>query len=249
MLCAADDNYVKPLAVMLMSAAQNLRDGHSLQVIVLDGGISEPSWGGLKESLVDLPVSIFSLRPELDDVKELGISHHITHTAYLRLLAGRLLPESVDRVIYLDSDLLVCDDLCKLWDEPLDGQYALAVPDIACPFVDTRYANCNFKKSSPYFAAIAPIANWKELGISPSSPYFNSGVMVLNIARMRTEKIEHKLLACLRSNKKHVWCWDQYALNVVFANQWKPLPLKWNQGAHVLSTRMQIAIRWIKRSS
>ena len=41
-----------------------------------------------------------------------------------------------------------------------------------------------------------------------------------------------KLLACLRDNQKFVWCWDQYALNVVFAGQWSKLPLRWNQGAH-----------------
>ena len=56
--------------------------------------------------------------------------------------------------------------------------------------------------------------------------------MVLNIQRMREEAVEHQLLQCLRENKKHVWCWDQYALNVVFAGAWKPLPLHWNVGAH-----------------
>ena len=114
----------------------------------------------------------------------------------------------------------------------LQDEYALAVPDVACPFIDSRHAQCNFSMSSPYFAAISPIANWKELNLNPSDRYFNSGVMVLNIKRMREEAIGEKLLACLTKNRKYVWCWDQYALNVVFANGWKPLPLKWNQGAH-----------------
>ncbi len=56
--------------------------------------------------------------------------------------------------------------------------------------------------------------------------------MVLNLARWRAESIEQRLLACLRENRKFVWCWDQYALNVVFAGQWGQLPLRWNQGAH-----------------
>ena len=57
--------------------------------------------------------------------------------------------------------------------------------------------------------------------------------MVLNLARWREESIDQKLLACLRDNEKYVWCWDQYALNVVFAGQWKQLPSRWNQGFHV----------------
>lgn len=232
-LCAADDNYVKPLAVMLRSAAESLQAGNSLSVIVLDGGIEEANWVSLKESLANLPIQLFSIRPSFDEVQSLVISHHITHTAYLRLLAGRLLPDSIDKVIYLDSDVLVCDDLTKLWDRPLGDAMALAVPDIACPFVDARFADCNFEKSSPYLAAISPIGNWRELGLNPAAPYFNSGVLVMNIKRMREEHVEQKLLDCLTQNEKYVWCWDQYALNIVFANQWKPLPLRWNQGAHV----------------
>ena len=232
-MCAADDNYVKPLAVMLQSAAQNVRVGNQLQVIVLDGGISEANWSGLKETLADLPIELFSIRPDIAAVSDLATSHHITHTAYLRLLAGRILPDSIDKVIYLDSDLLICDDLSELWELPLGDQFALAVPDVACPYVDARYAKSNFAKSSPYMAAISPIANWQELGIAPHAPYFNSGVMVLNIKRMRDEKIEHRLLECLKQNQKFVWCWDQYALNVVFSDSWTALPLKWNQGAHV----------------
>jgi len=57
--------------------------------------------------------------------------------------------------------------------------------------------------------------------------------MVLNIRRWREESIDQKLLACLRDNAEHVWCWDQYALNVVFAGQWGRMPLRWNQGAHI----------------
>lgn len=232
-LCAADNNYVKPLTVMLRSAAENLRVGYNLRVIILDGGIEEASWSGLRESLVGLPIQLFAIRPSFEAVKSLGISHHVTHTAYLRLLAGRLLPDSIDKVIYLDSDVLVCDDLTKLWERPLDDAMALAVPDVACPFVDARFADCNFEKASPYLAAISPIENWRELGLNPAAPYFNSGVLVLNIRRMREERIEQKLLECLQDNQRFVWCWDQYALNVVFADQWKPLPLRWNQGAHV----------------
>ena len=232
LLCAADDNYVRPLAVTLHSAVRHLRAGSRLQVVLLDGGISEANWNGLQETFVDLPIEINVIRPDLEDVQSLATSHHITHTAYLRLLAGRLLPDTVDRAIYLDSDVLVQDDLTELWETELGHNYCLAVPDVACPNIDFRQAGVNFKKASPYLATLSPIRNWQQLGLDPAAPYFNSGVMVLNIKRMREDRIEERLLACLRENQKFVWCWDQYALNVVFANQWQPLPARWNQGAH-----------------
>ena len=231
-LCAADDNYVRPLAVTLHSAVTHLRDGNRLQVILMDGGMSPASWELLRQTFDGLPIEISVIRPDLEEVRKLSTSHHITHTAYLRLLAGRLLPDSIDRVIYLDSDLLVQDDLSLLWEMELGDDYCRAVPDVACPNVDFRKAKSNFKKASPYLAALSPIRNWKQLGLDPSAKYFNSGVMILNIRRMRDEKIETQLLECLRQNQRYVWCWDQYALNVVFADAWQPLPARWNQGAH-----------------
>ena len=238
-LCAADENYVKPLAVTLYSAASNLAPGHRLQVVVLDGGISESSWGGLRETLLDLPITVQIIRPDLNQVSDLMTSHHISHAAYLRLLASKILPDHVEKVVYLDSDLLVLDDVTKLWQIDLGDAYAAASVDIACPFVDAREHFEEHQTSSarfgsvPYIAAISPIPNWRELGIDGSAAYFNSGVMVLNLKRWRQDDISRKLFDCLRENREHVWCWDQYALNVVFAGNWKPLEPKWNQGTHV----------------
>ena len=132
-LCAADDNYAKPLAVMLHSAATNLRVGNHLNIVLMDGGISESSWVGLRETLLDLPITIHVLQPDRDEISDLGTSHHITHTAYFRLLAARLLPDSIDKVIYLDSDVLVKDDLMELWDMQLEGNYCLAAIDTLVP--------------------------------------------------------------------------------------------------------------------
>lgn len=233
-LCAADENYVKPLAVMLHSAASNLGSGRHLHVVLFDGGISEDSYSGIRESLVDLPISIDVLKPDLSKVNDLMTSHHITHTAYLRLMAARLLPDSIDKVIYLDSDVLVVDDLSQMWELDLDDYYCLAATDIACPYVDAREVdNPEFQRAKPYLATISPIVNWKDLGIDGDANYFNSGVMVLNLEKWRRENVEQRLFDCLRQNSKFVWCWDQYALNVVFAGKWGELPLKWNQGAHV----------------
>ena len=235
-LCAADNHYVKPLAVTLRSAAASLRsDGH-LHVILMDGGISESSFAALDATLRDLPISVNVLTIDPTELKDLGISHHITHTAYFRLLAGRLLPPEIKKVIYLDSDVLVAADLTELWNLELGDHYCLAAPDIACPYIDAYVAckqNPSIKRAVPYFAAVSPVSNWRELGIEGQAHYFNSGVMVLNLQRWRTESIEKKLLACLHENTAHVWCWDQYALNVVFAGQWGMMPLRWNQGAHI----------------
>ena len=232
-LCAADDAYAMPLATTLKSIADHLAVGSMAHVYLVDAGISESSWMALKETIVSCDLQLNVIQGDPESLQHLQTSHHISHAAYFRLLAAELLPENLDRVIYIDSDMLVRDDISQLWNLELADNYCLAVPDIACPFVDARYADCNFRHSSPYMAVISPIRNWQQLGLDGSAPYFNSGLMVINLKAWRRDKLSEQFLQCLEHNKEYVWCWDQYALNVVMAGRWKTLPMRWNQGAHV----------------
>ncbi len=233
-VCACDDHYAMPLTVMLHSAARHLAPDSRLLVYFIDGGLSESSWMAIRESLIDLPIDVYSIQPDYSLVEHLHTSHHVTPAAYLRLLTAEMLPAHVDKAIYLDSDLLIRDDLTQLWDLPLDEHYCLAVPDIACPFIDARTGCHNFRHAGPYLAAWQPVPNYRELGMDPLAEYFNSGVMVLNLDLWREDQVAAQMLDCLEQNEQHIWCWDQYALNVVFHGRWGRLPVRWNQGAHCL---------------
>ena len=231
-MCAADDAYVIPLAVTLTSAAQHLSPGNRLRVYLVDAGIQEANWHGLRESLAREPVEIVRIPANVARLQHLKTSHHISHTAFIRLLAAQWLPASLDRVIYLDSDLLFRDDLSQLWGLDLGGAYCAAVPDIACPYIDARFAHCNFRRSAPYMATLNPIRNWRQFGLNPGAHYFNSGLMLIDLVAWRENSLGDRFLKCLADHPRDVWCWDQYALNVVLANHWKRLPLRWNQGTH-----------------
>ncbi len=233
LVCAADDAYAMPLAVTLRSMSNHLSPQVTARVFVLDGGISEISWAGLKETLADTSIELCAIRPDVNSLADLSISHHISHTAYFRLLSAELLPTEIDKAIYLDSDLLIRDDLVQLWDRPLGNSYCLATVDIACPYIDARLGCANFRLASPYLAARRPIRNYRKLDLDGRGEYFNSGVMVMNLARWRRDNVAERLLRCLRDNQRFVWCWDQYALNVVFAGEWDRFSPRWNQGAHV----------------
>lgn len=233
LVCACDNHYAMPLTVMLHSAASHLGSGYRLQVWFVDGGLSEASWIALRETLADLPIDVWAIQPDYALVEHLHTSHHVTPAAYLRLLTAELLPPHVSRALYLDSDVLVCADLAELWNISLEGHLLAAVPDIACPYVDARYMDSALRKSIPYLAALTPVPNYRELGMNPASPYFNSGVMLIDVDKWRQDQLAARMLECLDRHRDHIWCWDQYALNVVCHGDWKPLSMKWNQGAHV----------------
>lgn len=232
LLCATDDAYVMPLAAMLYSAGENLRVGSRLLVMILDGGVSEENKQKLRESLVDLPIDLNWISFNAEILNRFEVSHHVSHTAYYRLLLSEVLPEQLDKVLYLDCDLLIQGDLMELWEQDLGESTLMAVPDVACPYVDATRGMKNFKRANPYLAAFRPIRNYQELGIDESSLYFNSGVMLIDVQKWRRDQVTNKLLQCMSSNQSFIWCWDQYALNVVLHGKWKPLDMRWNLGSH-----------------
>lgn len=237
LMCATDQGYVQPLAASLASVCQFVSQDRDatpwLQLVLLDGGMDEPSWSKFSGFLNQLRIRTIRVRAGAEAVSHLAISHHISHTAYFRLLSSQWLPDWIDRVIYLDCDTIVQDDLTRLWDETQgDDHEVWAVPDVACPFIDARRGCADYERFGPYLAAITPVANYRELGFSGDEWYFNSGVMILNLAQWRARGRSAELLECLEKNARYIWCWDQYALNVVFRQRWGRLPLRWNFGSH-----------------
>lgn len=231
---AADENFALPLAVTVRSALDNLDPECKLQIYVLDGGIRPATRAKLEQSW---PAGRYSVRWVPFDASvlaEVPLSGHVNHMTYARIVVQRLLPATVDRVIYLDADLIVLGDLAQLWTEPMAGAWCLAVQDCAAPSMDAD-ATPTFKRCAPHLGARVPVANYRELGFDATDPYLNGGVLVLDLAAWRREAVDVQLIDCLEQHREHVRWWDQYALNVVLHGQWRPLDHRWNQGANTFS--------------
>ncbi len=139
---------------------------------------------------------------------------------YGRWLLAELLPSSLDRVIYLDTDLIVQDDLRQLVAHLPEGVAVAAAPDM--PF-----ASC---KLSTYFLFYRP--HLRALGLSTRrGEIFNTGVLVLSLETWRREAIADQLIhgrddmlakgLCLRLQ-------DQDVMNVVLVNSTHILSPLWN---------------------
>ncbi|TWT47396.1 glycosyltransferase family 8 protein [Botrimarina hoheduenensis] len=230
---AADEGYAIPLAVTLRSAVSAMRPETKMRLVVLDGGITPESRGRLMAAVKDPRVRVDWLLQDTAVLDGLPVFGHVTVAAYLRLLLPKILPTSIERVIYLDSDMLVRRDLSDLWAESQDDAPILAVQDIAAPWMNSEVVADNYAQRFPYLAAAKPVANYEQLGIRPEAPYFNSGLLVMNLTQWREEQIAEQVMQCLIDQHEHVLWWDQYALNVVLADRWRALDFRWNQGAHV----------------
>ena len=143
-----------------------------------------------------------------DDIKGFT-SDHISKAAYLRLTIDQVLPETITKVIYFDTDLVVLDDVEKLWALSLEGKPIGAV----CDFGILKSKRMRRQK-------------FETLGLPEGTPYFNSGVLVIDLQQWRKKKYGSLVIdnVTKHSFRHH----DQDGLNKVFMNNWKNIPLRWN---------------------
>lgn len=219
-VCGSDDNYAMPLAVTLYSALVNLEKGCTY-LYIIDGGISNRSKERLQRVLdfKHIHISIdWVIPPDLESLSDLQTHSWITTAAYLRLLIPNILPEQFEKAIYLDCDLQVEANLKNLWEQEIRRYALLAVRDLGTPYVSSRWG----------------IAKYRELGLAPETPYFNSGVLVINLQRWRAENISQRVIEYLRKYHQYVHLGEQEGLNAVLANEWGRLDYKWNLISRIL---------------
>jgi lipopolysaccharide biosynthesis glycosyltransferase len=142
---------------------------------------------------------------------QLDLCRYISTAMYLRLFLPQLLPSRVDRLLYLDADVLVNGDLAALWDVPLGDAPLAAVRD-------------NLARSMGYEGGV-PGAGPEVRG---SAPYFNSGVLLMNLPAWRRLEITDRCLRYLVEHRDRLRFPDQDALNLVCYDRWVRLKSIWN---------------------
>ena len=219
--CATDTKYVMPLAVMLRSLLMHRKEPLPLVVYVLDGGVSEDDKTRLCTSCASDGVEIHWLPLGHASFPGLPLWGGMSPMTYARLLLPELLPESLHKIIWLDSEMIVQGDITALWNAELGDWAALAVQDLVVPHFSSRYG----------------VPRYIELGLAGNAKYFNAGVMVVNLDWWRRNQVAHKVLRYLRDNRQGVYFHDQEGLNVALANHWRELDPRWNQIASVAGRR------------
>lgn len=140
---------------------------------------------------------------DISEIKNIEAKNHVSISAYIKVYLEDLLNDW-NETIYLDSDLILEDDISNLW--------SLRNNDILLQAVwNPKY---NFDNH--------------VFGLEKEDKTFNSGVMILNLNQMREEKTKEKLLLFLKTKNHLTKLNDQAAFNAIFVNRWGELPLKWN---------------------
>jgi lipopolysaccharide biosynthesis glycosyltransferase len=201
---AADDNYAGPLRVVIASLVRHCGTD-VLDIWVIDGGISRDNREKIR-ALIDPVRHGIEFR-----VMETGISlggrtqAHLSNAALLRLFVPALFPD-LARCIYLDVDVFVFAPVKLLWDTDLSG-YPLGLVESAWGYY---------------------LGYKSRLGIAAAEPYFNSGVMLMDLDRLRRWGSVERCLDFLARRKDTIRFADQDVINGVMKGRVRPLHPRWN---------------------
>ena len=195
-----DENYVLPTKVSLASligAAQ----GEEVLVTIVADNVSPTS----RQSLLGMQTSNVHIRlVEADpSLKNINVEHPCITKADLNKFYLCDFVKDADILLYLDGDTLLYPGFLSIFKTDLSNAYAAVVPDM----VSMRELNWH-----------------RELGIEC---YFNAGVMLVNLAKIRADSLPPKFIADI-TNRANALFMDQDTLNVVFGRQIVKISLAFN---------------------
>jgi lipopolysaccharide biosynthesis glycosyltransferase len=209
---AADEGFSRPLAVTVRSIVAHFTPGRELDLNLCDMGIS-PRSRALIEQVAQHPgVRLRWISNLREKVAHLPQSwSHISAATYARLFIPALLPQSADKALYLDCDLIVRRCVGELFDVPVDDFAAMGVANAGAPYVSSPLG-------LPY---------WWRFGRKADEVNFNAGVLLMNLSAWRDGDVTGAALDYLA--KDHVFQGDQAAINAVLPGRIGELDPRWNQ--------------------
>jgi len=214
-LFCAEPGYYRHAAVAAVSLAEN-NPGFHANIHVLTCTEDAVAEAMLKDSLAAYErVSLVFHHVSHGRLEAVFFDRHITKEAYLRFLAPEFFPAHVSRVLYLDCDLVILDELAPLWNMDLHGKAIAAAPDF------------------PWDQNGTLPGRLAALGLGASQTYVNSGVLVLDLDRWRRDGIPDRLFAYARERGSALAFHDQDTINAVLRDDIHVVDCRWNLQARM----------------
>lgn len=197
LVSTADNKYTPYLGVMLYSLILNKNPDTTITFNIIDGGISTKDKTALLKMAKGTNLSIQFLKIDKDFYKDLRIDGHISQATYYRISIPDLVDDKIKKILYIDCDTIIMRDLSDLW---------------------------NIDISNHYLAAV------REWGLTKNEPrpdsYFNAGVLLLNLEKLRKDNIMSKVKLYIEKNRPTMW--DQDGLNAIIRDNYLSLSPKFN---------------------
>lgn len=204
---AFDEGYVTPFYVLLTSLFVNNKNS-SIVIHIIATGISEDSKNSIQSFIAVNGASIIFYDVSGKGIEQFVLPDHeenyLSAAIYYRLFFPFLVSEKIKKLLYIDVDTLVVGDLGEIFHLNTQSCAAAAVTDTDMP---VRV----------------------DLGIGSAADYFNSGVLLIDIAQWKRQCITERALEIIANEPGRIKQYpDQDALNMVLKDNWYKLPSCYN---------------------
>lgn len=218
-----DDFYVHAGGALLYSILVNSDKSRNYDILVLEDGISNKNMKSLDAMTArhdNVSIRFFDINA-FSEIQGVHTRGHFSPATYARLFISKLFKRQ-RKVLFIDADTILNADPAPLLDIELGANLVAAVKDIVMEgFV--RYG-----APSDEHSGFLPAGRYlsEYLGLVEPDGYFQAGLIVFNLERMRDENVSSELMQVM--DRKRYWFLDQDIMNVVFQQRVHYLPLKWN---------------------
>jgi len=204
---STDENYVKLTAVSVHSL---LKHNSGANIVILASGVKPESAAFLQKLVTDRGGSfeLIDVAEKLSHVKDLGANGYVSYSTYARFFIAELLGERFDRVVYIDGDTLVVDNLDALAHLDLKGK-AFAIG------YDCIY-----------------VAYKKLIGLPTEKPYYNAGVLLIDLKEWERRKCAARVFDYMRKVRASFILGDQDFFSLVLAEDATLLPPQYDFLTH-----------------
>ena len=207
--CCSNEKLAPMFGVVVTSVGINVTSD-DVMMYLLHNGLKRSTVKRLQKIADRYNVGLKFLEIDLEILKDCPVDEKIHYgniMMYARLLLPSKLP-NLDKVIYLDCDLVVCKDLKSLWETDVNDVAVTMAPDLL--YQDK--------------------ATLSRLGINNN--YLNSGVIVMNLDYWRKHDVMKRLLAYISDKGNELIYNDQDSLNAILHDERRQLPVKYNVTPH-----------------
>ncbi len=217
----SDNKYVPYVGTAIYSAICN--NTHNLDILIFEDSYTEESKKKLLklcEGKDNISIRFLDVNMFINKLKVESTSRH-SLSCYAKLFCTDNTFSEYDRIIVMDSDLLVLGDLYDLMNINLDGKLMGAVRD--------QYSGIMVKNNyhaSKYFRYISMEEYYRQMNIDLND-YYNTGVLVFDIHECQKENMQEQLIDYNNTVTRTLYP-AQDDFNYLFHDKIKELPLKWN---------------------
>jgi lipopolysaccharide biosynthesis glycosyltransferase len=220
----ADERYALALAVLGRSLCDTTEATRPLTLVVVDGGLTEDTKRHLLDSWDLDRLNVRFVAPQFGSERVLPVWGRLPALTYVRIFLPLLVPDDCQKAVFLDSDVMVRHDIADLWGLDLGGHHLLAVQDPAVPFVSSRDG----------------LRRFAALGIPQHHPYFNAGVMVVDVARWRESHVSERVMDFIHRHANELNYCDQDGLNAVLWQDWNGIDCRWQVQPRFMTRRLPL---------